>query len=238
MREGRPRLTDPHPHTPQVLWRCFSECAQRTQTHRISVWPWAEPIGRDKAGLIALSSASQREAFSTWTTDCVLCCASHLSANLNPRDLCLLFLSISVSLSPILSLWPTPSVHHRPHQQQDSLPPLSVAETSSLVCTSTDYFLFLPVVMCSARCASSPATKSHQHTRCLFPLFPSGSGWLTVSPLSQQCADTSDKKPSLPLSDPNRSVGCVGQKEHPSWGAASKRVLFDQCAGQAGSAVL
>lgn len=171
--------------------------------------PGAEPIGRDKAGLIALSSASQREAFSTWTTDCALCCTSHLSATLDPRDLCLLFLSVSVSLYPILSLWPTPSVHHGPYQQQDSLPPPSAAETSSLVCTSTDCFMFLPVVMCSVRCASSLATKSHQHICCLFPLFPSGSGWLAVSQLSQQCADTSDKKPSLPLSDPNRSVGCA-----------------------------
>lgn len=68
------------------------------------------------------------------------------------------FLPISVSPFPILSLWPTPSVHHKPYQQNGSPPPqLSSAETSFLVCTSR----FL-LVMCSGWCASSSlGTKSH-----------------------------------------------------------------------------
>lgn len=103
MREVRPRFRSSHPHTTQVLWHCFYEWGWWTQTRRISVCLsmslGAEPIVQYKAGLIALSSASQREAFSTWITACVPSYThlSHLSASLVPHDICLLFfLSISI----------------------------------------------------------------------------------------------------------------------------------------------
>lgn len=163
LREVRPRFRDPHPHTPQVLWHCLYERARRTQTHRISVWvsmsPGAEPIGRDKAGLIALSSASQREAFSTWTAACTPRYPSHLSATLHPRDICLLFFFVHLCLPLCHSF----SLAHTVCPPQTistagSPPPrLNSVETGFSVCTSR----FLLVVR-SVWCASSSlGTKSH-----------------------------------------------------------------------------
>lgn len=167
LREVRPRFRDPRPHTPQVLWHCLYECARRTQTHRISVWlsmsPGAEPIGRDKAGLIASSSASQREAF-FYLNHC-LRAALHITSisDSGPTwHLPFVFLSISVSTSSILSLWPTPSVHHGPYHQQEPLPLPLRWKLASQSAPALTVFCFFPVVMCSARCASSSlTTKSH-----------------------------------------------------------------------------
>lgn len=100
------------PYTPQVLCHCLAERAHRTQTQRISVWlsmsPGAEPIGGDKEGLIALSSASQREAFSTWT---VASAALHIPSisSSGPRlhlPCVSLYLCFSLSLPPSLFLGP------------------------------------------------------------------------------------------------------------------------------------
>lgn len=175
LREVRPRFRDPRPHTPQVLWHCLYERARRTQTHRISVWlsmsPGAEPIGRDKAGLIALSSASQREGFSTWTTACAPRCTSHLSATLDPRDICLLFF---VHLCPPLPFFLSGPRRLSTVAQQQDPPPPHFLPPPWKQSTSTGRFLFLPVVMCSARCASSSlATKSCERICCLssFPLW-------------------------------------------------------------------
>lgn len=85
------------------------------------------------------------------------------------------FLSISVSPSSfILSLWPTPSVHHGPHQQQDPLPlPPSLPPQCFLVCTSTDRFLFFAgSYVLDAMHVVFPSLQRATNTLVIFSLFP------------------------------------------------------------------
>lgn len=188
LREVRPRFRDPHPHTPQVLWHCLYECAWRTQTRWISVCLSVslgeEPIVGDKAGLIAFSSASQREAFLTWITACVLGNTSHLSATQDPRDICLFFFFFffSPSLSPPLSFFL--SGPHRLSTDEAPLPHPLKLETWS---KTAPLLLFLCRCFASGYvfntlCIKSYYSKLVQHF-CL-ALFASGSG---VEALSQVC---------------------------------------------------
>lgn len=136
--------------------------------------PGAEPIGRDKAGLIALSSASQREAFSTWTTACAPRWTSHLSATLDPRDICLLFfvhlclplLFHSFSLAhTVCPPWPTSTAGPPP---PPSLPPQCF-----LVCTSTDRFLFFAgSYVLDTMHVVFPSLQRATNTLVIFSLFP------------------------------------------------------------------
>lgn len=168
--------------------------------------PGAEPIGRDKAGLIALSSASQREAFSTWTTACAPRWTSHLSATLDPRDICLLFfvhlclplLFHSFSLAhTVCPPWPTSTAGPPP---PPSLPPSSVLLSLH---QHWPFSVFLPGVMCSTRCTSfSPRYKEPLTLWLYFLFFPSWLWlWLAACQLSQH-ADTSDKKAQHPAVRP------------------------------------
>lgn len=59
-----------------------------------------------------------------------------------------------------------------------------------------------------------PSVQRATNTFVVILLFPFGSGWQAVSQLSQQ-ADISDKKPSLPLSDPNMSIGLTRTERTP-----------------------
>lgn len=230
LREVRPRFRDPHPHTPQVLWHCLYERARRTQTHRISVWvsmsPGAEPIGRDKAGLIALSSASQREAFSTWTAACTPRYPSHLSATLHPRDICLLFWSFFFcpSLSPPLPFFlsgphrlsttnhinsriPSPSVELSWNWLLSLHQPFSVSCAFGLVCiifprykeplTHLLLFFFSPLALAGKLYLGSANRQTYQ----------------TKSPVSR-CQTLTCLSVSL------------GQRELPSWGVASEQTCF------------
>lgn len=137
LREVRPCFVNPHPQTPQVLWHWLYECACRIQTHQLSVWlsmsPEAEPISWDKAELIVLSSASQRESFFTWTR---LCTMLHITSISDYGPTWYLFFCPSVPPPIPFSFFGSHRLSTMNHLTGRIPSPFFSVETSFLVCTN------------------------------------------------------------------------------------------------------